>query len=852
MMMKTARFGAGVLLAIALVLVSLPGATAKIVLDLDCGGPGATDLRNTLIPGSRKKTGGSQAIEGTEEDDRFRTYRRTLPGINDFTYKLDSLPNGPATLILEFAEYSASICNVGAGGRTFSVAVNEVNVLTDFDVFVAGGSKCKVAVVEEIPVTIADGKLDVKFIRGVNEPMISGIKVDSDQDVVTTTPPPVTTIPSGTTVAPGCKVGNTGSFTHGAHAVPGSYPPKINANSPVSYVDTDGDGFETVMISGEGSHTHVVDTSNPLDPQPGTIVSFKWSIEGTGEVVSTDLSFSYNFPIGVTTLVLEIEDSVCDVSDAITTVTVTGAISQGAYCYYYNSQALPPGESLESDGNLKPTFGFEYVKDFGGELPAPPTSFGSDTFSARCFVLYETAIDSEATALSVSTGGTGDARIYKSSKLIGSSSVEPLAAGLCLIEVQYLRTSTAQPPQLSFLVNGTSVPLSSMSYDRSLVLPVLASISPSSGPAAGGGNAIITGYGFYSEPFVTFGDDNPDAVEASPMDFIPTRFNVQIPKAVSQGPVAVTAASFLGGLPSNSLEYVYDEGVEPIKFSETVVTENGATFQSTLTTSIAVFGDSWYLGRVGGFIRKITVSADLEVTSSCDSPTLSDPKYSKDGIPAEVDIFGIGFDPRDTVGRPYVTAGTIYFLTRRKVDPTNMDVHMNGRIERFGPGNGCLVYESRVVSGLPMADHDHGPSGFDWGNDGTMYITSAGVTNGGLPGALFGNMYEVRVPKFVCYFPILIYVVSRSPCPNTNMYPFVCHIPFLMPYLHAHVSILTSPFLDPSGTWTCNVSFRLPCSFVVSFIDVHVSILTSPSSSAFFYINAVCCHFDFESRCCRL
>jgi hypothetical protein len=34
------------------------------------------------------------------------------------------------------------------------------------------------------------------------------------------------------------------------------YPPKVNANSPKSYVDTDGNGIETVLIDGSGSHTH--------------------------------------------------------------------------------------------------------------------------------------------------------------------------------------------------------------------------------------------------------------------------------------------------------------------------------------------------------------------------------------------------------------------------------------------------------------------------------------------------------------------------------------------------------------------------------------------------------------------
>lgn len=49
-----------------------------------------------------------------------------------------------------------------------------------------------------------------------------------------------------------------------------------------------------------------------------------------------------------------------------------------------------------------------------------------------------------------------------------------------------------------------------------------------------------------------------------------------------------------------------------------------------------------------------------------------------------------------------------------------MDGHMNERIDLFGPGDGCLVHRGQSASGLPMADHDHGPSGFGGDNDGTI------------------------------------------------------------------------------------------------------------------------------------
>jgi hypothetical protein len=148
------------------------------------------------------------------------------------------------------------------------------------------------------------------------------------------------------------------------------------------------------------------------------------------------------------------------------------------------------------------------------------------------------------------------------------------------------------------------------------------------------------------------------------------------------------------------------------------------------------------VGRLGGTILKLTVNSDLIVTDRCETAALSDPKYSLNGVPAQVDILGIAFSPSDTIGRPYVSSQTLFWYYRNKVDKTNLDAWQNGRIERFTPGGGCLVFEKRVVSGLPVSDHDHGVNGIIFDNDDIMYVAVGGSTNAGLPGARFGFAYE--------------------------------------------------------------------------------------------------------------
>jgi IPT/TIG domain/Glucose / Sorbosone dehydrogenase len=485
------------------------------------------------------------------------------------------------------------------------------------------------------------------------------------------------------------------------------------------------------------------------------VVSYKWTNVGTREVLSTEATFSYDFPVGVTTLRLEIQDSTCDVAAADTTVTVTGSISPGAYCYYYNSVALPTGVGLESDVAVKPTFAFEHVKWFQNSIPLPPATFTSKIFAARCFVLFEALAGSEATTLSVTTAGTGDARLYKGSELVvpksNASAATPIPAGITMFEVQYLRTTAQGVPQLTVLVNGTALPLNKMNYDRSQVLPVLSGINPLGSVAAGGGTATINGYGFYKAPYLSFGSASP--VQANGQGLTPTEMTVKIPSSTKNGTVALTASTSIGGLASNAIDFEYGGAVpEAVAFTQKVVTQNGAVFSSSLTTSVAVWGDSWYLGRIGGTILKLTVNADLLVTGSCVSTKLSDPAYSKNGIPSQVDILGIAFDPRDTVGKPYVSSQTLFWFIRNTVDNTNYDAWHNGRIERFAPGGACLVLEERIVSGLPVSDHDHGVNGITFDNDGNFYVGIGGGTNGGLPGARFGYMFETPLSAGILTF----------------------------------------------------------------------------------------------------
>jgi len=97
-------------------------------------------------------------------------YRAEHYSMTSFSYPL---PNGKYTVKLHFAETFDEI--TGPGQRVFSFTV-QGREFKDFDVWVkAGGSQR--AYIETVPVDIANGKLDIKFVSNIQNPEINGIEI---------------------------------------------------------------------------------------------------------------------------------------------------------------------------------------------------------------------------------------------------------------------------------------------------------------------------------------------------------------------------------------------------------------------------------------------------------------------------------------------------------------------------------------------------------------------------------------------------------------------------------------------------------------------------------------------------
>ncbi|MCW1922902.1 malectin domain-containing carbohydrate-binding protein [Luteolibacter arcticus] len=128
------------------------------------------------------------AISGTNAQEVYRTYRykNRNSGVGTPMKYEFTLPNGQYELRLHFAELWTGATTPGA--RVFNVAVEGEPTFTNFDIFVEAGLNA--ALVKAIPVTVADGKMNIDFAVVTQNPQISGIEIFPLQEGPPDTTPP--------------------------------------------------------------------------------------------------------------------------------------------------------------------------------------------------------------------------------------------------------------------------------------------------------------------------------------------------------------------------------------------------------------------------------------------------------------------------------------------------------------------------------------------------------------------------------------------------------------------------------------------------------------------------------------
>ncbi|MEX2512873.1 MAG: malectin domain-containing carbohydrate-binding protein [Cyclobacteriaceae bacterium] len=117
-------------------------------------------------------------IAGTTEDELYSSER-----YGSFGYNVP-VPSGIYTLRLHFAEIyfgATGGATSGVGKRVFNVTGEGKPLLTDFDIYAEVGSMT--ALVKEFEVSVADGTLNLSFVKVMENPKVSAIEVLSTSGV---------------------------------------------------------------------------------------------------------------------------------------------------------------------------------------------------------------------------------------------------------------------------------------------------------------------------------------------------------------------------------------------------------------------------------------------------------------------------------------------------------------------------------------------------------------------------------------------------------------------------------------------------------------------------------------------
>ena len=291
--------------------------------------------------------------------------------------------------------------------------------------------------------------------------------------------------------------------------------------------------------------------------------------------------------------------------------------------------------------------------------------------------------------------------------------------------------------------------------------PKVVSISPEAGPPAGGISVTIKGANFYNSPVVTF---SGIPVEYRVVD--DTQIVAVSPKVRGTGTLYVSVKTGFGK--SRDVPFEVDAAVgSHVAFRYTEVTMRKADgtagpFALPLATCIKLGPDGrYYLGSRDGYIYKLALSRKLVVEQSCKSASVGKGRA----------VLGIAFHPHEwSTPRAYVSTSALYWKKQPGVAWHNGDVEVWGSV----PSAECMEFSHRVVTGLPVSNHDHGVNALVFTNAGDLLIAVGGTTNagvhtggdgvGGLPeSALSGTVLIAKLSKGPAFDGAVRYSQTHSP-----------------------------------------------------------------------------------------
>ena len=645
-------------------------------------------------------------------------------GEQGFTYQFPT-GDGSFDVDLIFAEVYSDSQSVGK--RVFSVAIEDKLQLKGFDVFAEAGAN-KELTKSFKSVVVDDGALTLSFLPGSSDnPMVSGIVIKTtdgsdfniEGDIITG---------EGVSKNVPQPISDDGEpeFDHQAHAV---------AGGPYIETDFNSDGTASVEIDGSLSHSHY---NNPDTGDSGKIVSYDWKVDG--KTVSTKQVFSANFNIGETTLELTVKDQTGDTASANTKVQILPSAAGGAYCYYYSGVSVLPAK-LDQDPKPDEGHPANIINFENDEFPYSKKDAGASgdaKWAARCISDFVSKITKQYKISIVYKGAGATLFVNGAQKVTGGPSgnefkkidaTVTVPAGLVPLQILYYKSTG--DAHLSLQIDDQVAQPTVLGFKASTVIPTISDVNVASVPPAGGGQMMISGTAFFNDIQVSVGSYQPKFVKVSSNQLIVNSIPSQAQAGLKQAPIVVKN---LAGS-SNAMLLSYDETATAAVSWEQTFLKNGqgGKFVFKQITSIRIGPDSkYYIGGLGGVVSKFDAGKNLVVTGLCSGPSLGNGRA----------ILGIAFNPKDTKLRVYASSNSLYWGFGGPFQG-KADGWANGAVETLVDGCGCLCYEGKVISGLPVSNHDHGINQLTF-LGGDLLIAIGGFTNAGFnnPGNKLGGVPE--------------------------------------------------------------------------------------------------------------
>lgn len=509
-----------------------------------------------------------------------------------------------------------------------------------------------------------------------------------------------------------------GNFSHAGLPITGlgghSGDPYLHVviGGPSWAVDYDASGTESIVLDGSGSHTH----------EPGrSIVGYSWEVDG--DVVSTSSTLTTALPLGESEVSLTITDDGAPprtLEDHVEFEVVATDDVPGVLVTYYDASAAGASSLLDAVPDV-PDFAEQRASctiTGIGQIGGSP--FDRDTLVR---IVGRVQLTQGGLYSFTGTGGVGR-RIFVDEEPVTLPIF--LGAGQHALEARFaVDTLSDMPLDVKVALNGggaTSIDEDQLSHDESTMAPVINSMNES-GLAAGGTAIVIEGLGFHpgAEVQVHWGQTVFDAGDFTSLS--PTEIRLTSPPG--GGAIVVKVETSKGQ--SNAKNFVYlVEGPVPIEFQR----------ELTLIISQAtcgVFGPDGrlYVGALDGRIHAITFDENYEVVAQN--------SYAGVNPLSNREILGIAvnpFDPPSPV-KLYIAHSDIYVANG--VPPTGF-VPYTGQISVLqGPNFNSA---SPLITGLPASNHDHGPNGIAFDNNGDLFISIGGCTNAGVSHEDFGGLNE--------------------------------------------------------------------------------------------------------------